>query len=162
MVLSLILAACGGGNGDDPVGAVKNLIKAMEKLDIKEGNKYVCKAQQMEDVGEDEAAMVEAFRVETNDMKYEEKSKDDDKAVISVSGKVALKIDEGKLKEALKKEAEAAGEEVSDEELTLIVGMFTAMSNEVEYAQDVEVIKEDGKWVVCDELTIMDEIAPDF
>jgi hypothetical protein len=163
LLLSLALAACGGGSSSGPVDAAKNLVKALEKLDIEEGNKYLCEAQQMDATEGADAAMLEAFEVKTSNMKYEEKSKDGDKAVVSISGKVSLEIDEDKLKELVKEEAAAAGEEVTDEELDFYVGMLTGMSGEqVEFEQDVEVVKEDGDWVVCDELTILDEVAPDF
>jgi hypothetical protein len=117
----------------------------------------------METAAEEEMAILEAFEFKTSDMKYEEKSKDDDKAVVTVSGKISLEINADKLKEAVKEQAEAAGEEVSDEDLDFFVDMFTSgMGDEVEFEEDLDVIKEDGKWVVCDELEVLDEVAPDF
>jgi hypothetical protein len=74
-----------------------------------------------------------------------------------------MEFDTDKLKEVFKKMAEAEGQEVSDEELDMIVGMVAGMgSQEVEFEQDVEVIKEDGNWVVCDELNMLDELDMGF
>jgi hypothetical protein len=170
LLLSLVLVACGGsGGGGGSVDAAKNLVKAMEKLDVEEGNKYLCAAQQtdasdmgleeLEAAGIDPDEFMEAFQIKTSDMKYDEKSQDGDKAVVSISGKVSVEFDTDKLKEVFKKVAEASGEEIPDDQLDMIVGMFTGMSGqEVEFAQDVEMVKEDGDWVVCDELNILDEL----
>jgi hypothetical protein len=174
LLLSLALAACGGGSDSSgPVDAAKNLVKALEKLDMEESNKYLCKAQQadMDELGLDELEamgidpdeLMDAFMIETSDMEYKEKDKDDDRATVSISGKIEMEFDTDKLKEVFKKMAEAEGQEVSDEELDMIVGMVAGMgSQEVEFEQDVEVIKEDGNWVVCDELNMLDELDMGF
>ena len=88
-------------------------------------------------------------------MKYEEKSKDGDKAVVHITGSMKLEFDTGKLKDFFRKAAEAAGETVTDEELDFIVEMMASTATqEEEIDDDLQLIKEDGKWVVCDDLAL--------
>ena len=177
LLFALILVACGGGgdSAGDPVGVVKNVVEAMGDLDIDEASKYICEARkadlpdmessfaEFEQMGLDPDEFMDAFNIKWGDMKYEEKSKGDDSAVVYVSGKVSIEFNTDKLKSFFKKAAEAEGEEVSDEDLDMVIGMFTAMGGqESSFEGDVDLIKEDGKWVVCDELDFLDEIDIGF
>ncbi len=177
LFLALVLVACGGGGTSDaPVDAVKNVVKAMEKLDVDEASKYFCNArkaeldntlasgfEQLEALGMDPDELLDAFKLEMKDMKYEEKSKDDDKAVVGVSGTLSLGFDTDKLRTFLKQAAEAGGETVTDEQLDFVVDMFTAMGGqEAPFDGEVELIKEDGDWVVCDDIDFLNAIDLGF
>ena len=168
-LLILVLAACGGGGGgDEPVDVAKNVMQAMGKMDFDEASKYFCEArksdlddalvsgfEELEAMGMDPDELLDAFILELSDMKYEEKSKDGDKAVVHVTGSMKLDFNSDKLKDFFKKAAEAAGETVTDEELDFIVEMIaSSAAQEEDLDEDLELIKEDGKWVVCDDLAL--------
>jgi hypothetical protein len=171
LLFALILAACGGGgdDGGDPVGAVKNVVKAMEKLDFEKASEYICEAEKgsLEEAlgGMEELAALgiepsDILKLTFKDMKYEEKSKGDDKAVVRVTGSIKMDIEGDKFKEVMKKAAEEAGETVTDEDLDFMVDMMASMlAQEIPMDGDAELIKEDGKWVVCGGLDFAD-IAP--
>jgi hypothetical protein len=168
---ALLLAACGGGGDSNaPTEVVKSVVDAMQTLDLEKASEYFCAEQKsqlnetldtgfedLEAMGMDPDELLEAFKLKMTDMKYEEKSKDGDKAVVHISGTMALEFDTDKLKSFFKQAAEAAGESVSDEELEFIVGIFEAMGGqEAPLDGDVALVKEDGKWLVCDELGFLD------
>jgi hypothetical protein len=163
VLLSLVLAACGGGGGGDgdPVDVTKNVVEAIEKLDIDEAKKYVCSQHQADlpdvgaefaELGIDPDEVGDIIQIEMSDMKYEEKSKDDDKAVVHVSGKVSFNVDVEKLKPIIKKAAEEQlGMELSDDMLDpMMESMVAEMGGEESFEGDVNLVKEDGKWLLCD------------
>jgi hypothetical protein len=68
-----------------------------------------------------------------------------------------LDFDTEKLREFFKEAAEAAGQPVSDEELDLVVNMFGAIAGqEAPVDGNVDLVKEDGEWMVCDDLDFLD------
>jgi len=175
LLFVLVLTACGGkSSGSDPVGVAKDFVKAMEKLDIEAASKLVCKERQadydvktafaeLEDMGMDPDELLGAIKLDMKDMKYEEKSIDGDNAVVHLTGNIAVDFDEDKLKSFLKKSAEAAGQTVTDADLDMMMGFFTAMGGqETPFDGDVQMVKEGGKWLICDELNFMDAVDLGF
>jgi hypothetical protein len=46
---------------------------------------------------------------------------------------------------------------VTDEQLDFVVGMFSSMAGqEIPIDGDIKVVKEDGKWLVCDDLGFLE------
>jgi hypothetical protein len=171
VVFVLILTACGGGGGSgEPAGVVEKVANAMQTLDIERVQEYMCSERkdalksdldsgfaELESMGLDPDELLDAFKIKMSDMKYEEKSAEGDKAVVHVSGTMAMEFDTEKLKSFLKKAAEASGEEVSDDQVDFMVNMFSGMSGqEAPIDGDVQLVKEDGKWVVCDDLAFLE------
>lgn len=167
----LILTACGGGDeAGKPVEVVKEVVAAMENLDVDAASEHFCEArrselqdamstgfEELEALGLDPDELLDAFKLQLKDMKYEEKSTEDDKAVVGIQGSMALDFDSEKLKSFLKKAGEASGESMTDEQLDFAVGMFSAIAGqEAPIDGEVELIKEDGEWVVCDELDFLE------
>jgi major membrane immunogen (membrane-anchored lipoprotein) len=168
LLLSLVLVACGGGDGgDEPVDVVKKAMQAVEKMDLDKAAEYVCEAQKEDftssfDLGSglagltgaelDPEKVLDAMTIKMEDMEYEETSKDDDKAVVHMKGTMTIEFDKDKFKDIVKEFAEASGEAVPDEaELDMILGMMEGMLGEgVPVDDDMSLIKEEGKWVICE------------
>lgn len=168
---TMLLSACGGGDGGDgPTAVVEKVVDAMQTLDVEKAAEYFCDAKkaeltegltegfaELEEMGLDADELLEAFKIKMTDMEYEEKSEEGDDAVVHVSGKMSLDFDSDKLKEFFKKAAEAAGQTVSDEELDFVITIFDSMAGqEAPLEGDVKLVKEDGAWLVCDDLDFLD------
>jgi hypothetical protein len=171
LALILILSACGGGgSGDSPEAVVESVVDAMSGMDIDAASEHFCEAQkdelnqtmteglgELEQMGMDPNELLDAINLEFDNMQYEEQSQTDDRAVVSVTGSMQLSFDTDKLRDFMRSAAEASGEEVTDEQLDFVVGMFTAMGGqEMPVDGEVELVKEDGKWVVCDDLGFLE------
>ncbi len=177
LLLSMVLAACGGDDdgGGDPTAAVKNFVKAMEKLDVKEASKYMCAAHkgdvpdleenfaEFAELGLDPQEILDAFEIKMTDMKYEEKSKDGDKAVVKVTGKMAYDIDADAMRSVFEKMLEEMGLPASDE---MLDGMMEEMMGDIGAESpidgDVNLVKEDGDWLVCDALDFLGDLDSGF
>ncbi len=168
---AILLAACGGGSeGDEPTAVVKEVVDAMQTLDVEAASENFCEEQkselnssldegfaELEALGLDPDELMDAFQLNFADLEYEERSQEGDEAVVHVSGTMSLEFDTERLKEFFRQASEASGQEVSDQELDFIVGIFETMSGqEAPLDGDVRLIKEDGEWVVCDELSFLE------
>jgi hypothetical protein len=168
---AMTLAACGGGGGgSQPTEVVEKVVSAMGTLDVQEARQYFCEEQKsaldetlntgfadLEAMGLNADELLSAFKLNMKDMKYEEVSKGDDSAVVHVSGNMSVDFDTEKLKEFLKKAMEASGQEVDEQGLDFMVGMFQSMSGqEAPIDGDVKMVKENGDWLVCDELNFLE------
>jgi hypothetical protein len=154
-----------------PVDVVRSLMDAVEQLDTETASEYFCAgyATQLEDelkdgFGESEAMgldlddLAAALKLEVRDVTYEEVGREDGQAVVRIVGSMKVEFDTEQLKAIVKAGAEAQGQTLSDEEVALFVTMFSAMATqEFPLDGDVELIKENGKWVVCDDLNLLGE-----
>lgn len=135
IVLSLVLTACGGGGGgDDPSKPVKDFFDAFAKQDADKAANAICK-QYREDV---KAGMEMIFgflamagedaKIEIVDLKMKVEDETDNEAyVVATSGTMKMTL---------------AGE-VQEEPLG-------------DPSERLKVIKEDGKWVICDDAFVAD------
>jgi hypothetical protein len=169
-VSAMVLSACGGGGGDGPTAVVEDVVDAMQSLDVEKASEYFCAEKkselsagleegfsELEAMGLNVDELLEAFKLEMKDMKYEEKSQEGDEAVVHVSGKMSIAFDADKLKEFLKKAMAASGQEVGDDELDFVVNLFESMAGqEAPVDGDITLVKEDGDWLVCDDLTFLE------
>ncbi len=113
MVLSLVVAGCGGGG---PVDGAKDFFNNMFS---EKGGEYLCKA-----AGSDAAigmAMLGAMgaKIDTGGMKFELVKEEGDKATVKISGKIKI-------------------------------SMLGQTEEEEIPAEEILMIKEDGKWKMCD------------
>jgi hypothetical protein len=155
----------------EPVDVVRSLMDAVEQLDTEAASEYLCAAQdiQFEDelkegFGESEAMgldpdeLMAALMLDVKDMTYEEVSRGDAQAVVHMAGSMKVEFDAEQLKAILKAGAEAQGQTLSDEQAALFITMFNAMATqEFPLEGDVELIVENGTWVVCDDLDLLGE-----
>ena len=163
IVMGVLLTACGGGSsGADPVGAVKDLMQAVQDKKFDTLGNLVCAAQKdaltktfdpsasLGGTGIDVKAMLDAMTISTSGVEYTKKSESGDNAVVAIKGNMTVKIDRAKFKPILQQILKAQGQDVSDEQLNqfmdLAAGQFESGQD---LSQDMVVVKENGKWVVC-------------
>ncbi len=84
LLVPTVLAACGGGS---PVDTVKDMVKAIEDEDADKMNDLACEKDD-NPFGDSEGA-----EMSFDDMKYEEKSKDGDKAEVKMTGTMKIKYE---------------------------------------------------------------------
>lgn len=134
MALSVILTACGGGGGggdDEIIKPVKEFLNGFEELDADKIADVTCK-QYKEDVEANMSSVFDLlklagddFKIEITDLKFKVQDKKDDSATVVITS--------GKMKMSM------AGE-TDEQNLAEIEG--------------TKVIKEDGKWVICDQAVV--------
>jgi hypothetical protein len=132
LVLSIALTACGGGDGDgdDPSKPVKDFFDAFADMDAGKAADAVCK-QYSADFEEGLEMIFSLFTMAGDDVKIEisglkmkvEDKKDNEAYVVATGGTMKISV----------------GGEVMDE---------SELGDDTER---LKVIKEDGKWVICDD-----------
>ena len=94
--------------------------------------------------------LLDAVKVDFQDIKATETSKAGDKATVHVTGKAVTSFDPAKMKEVLKKVMAAQGQPADD---ATINAAMTAMSSQLTQTQaldrDVNLVQEGGKWLIC-------------
>ena len=166
--LIISLAGCGGGigaaNQGDPSGAVKGAFEAAQSGGVAKLAEFACAAKKDEiagmfsgDVGglgalglnADE--VMGAMKMEFKDIQTTEKSRTGDNAVVNVKGTMTVTMDPAKMRELMKKAMEAQGQPVDD---AMLDGIMTSMAGSLSQSQpldeDVAVVQENGKWVICE------------
>jgi hypothetical protein len=172
LLLVLLLVACGGGAKapSQPTDTMKQVIQATQEMDLERVSELFCAERQgditqgleaslteLEQMGLDQNELLDAIQLKIANEKYETVSQSDNEAVVRVSGDMSLQFDAEKMRNFMKKAAEASGQTVSDEELDFMVSMFSAIGGqEAPIDAEVKLIKENNKWVVCDDLNFLD------
>jgi len=133
-MLALALAACGGGDGgEDVTKPVNDFFAAFEEMDAEKAAQAVC--EQHRDNVKTGLDLIFGFmamggedaKIEVVDLKLEAQDQTDDEAmVVATSGKIRITV---------------LGE-VQEEDI---------LDDSAESTEAIKVIKEDGKWVVCDD-----------
>ena len=165
IVMGILLTACGGssGSGADPVSAVKALMQAVQDKKFDQLSSLVCAAQKdaltktfdpsasLAGTGIDAKAMLDAMTISMSGVEYTQKSVTGDNAVVSLKGTMNIKIDRAKFTPILKQLLQAQGQTVTDD---MVNQMMDVAASSLEKGQDLStqdmvVVKENGKWVVC-------------
>lgn len=163
-----VAAAADGPSADDPVATVNALLDALVAKDFASVGDYVCAEERDEAVaqfdlaaqisaelgGLDAQVLLDGMTISTPDRAVTEVSNDGSTAVVSITGSIHIDVAEEAAREFVRQVLEAMDETVTDEMLDEYTPLFMAS---VETAQDltdpsVEVVLEDGLWLVCDEL----------
>ena len=164
--LAIALAACGGAApGSDPVGTVNAAFSAAESGGLTALTPFACAASkdnitglfgaggmdELTAAGIDPNELFAAMKIDFQDLKTTEKSRDGSTAVVQVTGKASMQIDDAKFREVMKKVLEAQGQAIPDAQLDQ---MLTAMSGSLTTTQDldeeVNLVNEGGKWLICE------------
>lgn len=165
--LAIALGACGGGapGGGDPVGTVNAAFSAAESGGFGALAAFACAAKkddvtglfgaggmdELTAAGIDPNALFAAMKIDFQDLKTTEKSRDGSTAVVQVTGKASMQIDDAKFKEIMKKVLEAQGQPVPDAQLDqMIAAMSGSLTTTQDIDEEVTVVNEGGKWLICD------------
>jgi hypothetical protein len=161
--LSVLLAACGGGAASDPVGVVKAVMQAMVDKKFDQIASMTCAAQQDkvkqtfnpagalgQTTGADAAKILDTMTISLQNPEYTKVSEEGDKAVVQLKGKLLIKFDKEKLTALLKDVLKAQGQNLTDEQFTAALDGLTGMMEQgQDMDQKLDVVKENGKWVIC-------------
>ena len=172
LVAALVsLAACssgpGGGGSNDPAGVVNQAIAAAESGGFGKLADYSCAANkddlakafgggagdlsQLTAAGINVDDVLSAMTVDFQDVTANETSKTASEATVHVKGKVAIKVDAAKMREFVKKILAMQSIQASDAMIdAALSGMASQMETTQDLDEDVHLIQENGKWVVCD------------
>lgn len=164
--LAIALAACGGAApGGDPVGTVNAAFSAAESGGLTALTPFACAASkdnitglfgaggtdQLTAAGIDPNELFAAMKIDFQDVKATEKSRDGSTAVVQVSGKAAVQIDEAKFREVMKKVLEAQGQSMPDAQLDqMIAAMSGSLTTTQDIDEEVTLVNEGGKWLICE------------
>jgi hypothetical protein len=163
IVMSALLTACGGGSATaDPAAVVKNAMQAVvdKKFDLLADLTCAAKRDEIKNAfnpagalaqtGMDPQKILEAmsFKLENGD--FSKVSETGDKAVVQMKGKMTISVDKEKFKVLIAEVAKAQGQELPVDQLDQVIDMVVGQLAEgTDIDQQVDVIKENGKWVMC-------------
>jgi hypothetical protein len=165
-VLIVGVAGCGGGiaNQSDPAGAVKAGLDATQSGGITKLADYTCAAKKGEianlfgaeslsnltAAGVDVNEVFGAVKFDFKDVQTSEVSRSGESAVVHLSGTMNVSIDEAKMRDVMKKVMEAQGQAIDDATLDMVIGaMTTQLAQPTPIDEDVTVVQEGGKWLIC-------------
>ncbi len=161
----LVLSACGaaGGGGSDPAGAVKAAFDATQAGGLAKLDDFACAAQkgkmaeafggvdQLSSAGVDLNSLMSAISIKFDNVATKESSRTDKEATVHVTGNMTTTVDPEKFKPILKQMLAANGQPADDATVqTVLAAMSSQLSNTQALNQDVKVVNEGGKWLICE------------
>jgi hypothetical protein len=162
----VIAVACGGGGGstNDPEGAVKAALSAASTGGVAKLTDFVCAAQKddpaslfgtgadsLKAAGIDPTEMFNAMSITVANLATTTKTKTDTAATVHVTGDSTVTVDTAKFKEIMKKVLAAQNKPTDDATLTLVMNaMSSQLSKTSKLDEDVDLVNEGGKWLLCD------------
>jgi hypothetical protein len=163
IVLSTLLAACGGGVASDPVGVAKAAMQAVVDEKFDQLAELTCAAQKDKvkqsfnlagafgASGVDAAKILDTMTISFQNPEYAKVSEEGDKAVVQIKGKMLIKFDREKLKPILKEVLKARGQQnTEDDVLNVQLDMIEIQSAQgQDMDEKVNIVKENGKWAFC-------------
>jgi hypothetical protein len=163
----LILAACGGGAGSDPVATIQEIFKLVESKQFARIADFACAASKDEATetfdfsramtdslgeGVDPQKILEAMSFKAANMEYIEVSRSADAAVVHVKGRLEIAVDANKFKaivvDILK--AQGLGEldpAVLEQATSGILAQFEGFGQDLDV--DMNLVNESGRWLIC-------------
>ena len=165
--IMIAVAACGGGgsNANEPTGAVTAALDAAKSGGLSKLADFACAAKKGdiaaafggEGLGELTALgispddLFNSMQMSFENVAATEKSRDGSTAVVHVTADMKISFDRTKFKDILKKIMEAQGQTLDDAALELMMGaMEGQLSQTQKMDEDITVVQEGGKWLICD------------
>ncbi len=165
----LVLGACSGGPAavaNDPSGVVNAALAAAQSGGLGKLTDFACAAHKNDiagafgggDLGSLTAAGVKpedifgAMTMSFSNVVTKEVSKTDTAATVHVTGDMKINIDKEKFKTIAKAMFTAQGLPADDATLnTMVDAMATQMSSTQKLDEDIAVVNEGGKWLICED-----------
>ncbi len=154
-------------SADDPVASVNGLLDALLAKDFAGIGAFVC-AEKREDVtedfdltqafagmaeGVDVQALIDALVLATPDRVVTLASNDGALALVDVVATMTITLEEEAAKVFIAQLLEGQGMEATDEMVTaLLPGLQAQFAEGEDLTDQVEVVLEEGRWLVCDDL----------
>ena len=168
-VLIVSLVGCsgglGGGSQSDPAGAVKSAMDAAQSGGLAKLADYTCAAKKNDfaslfggtgttgglgALGLTADDIAGAMKMEFKDIQTTETSKSGNNATVHVKGTMTITMDPTKMRDLMKKVMQAQGQPVDDATLNgIMTSMAGSMTTSQALDEDVAVVQENGKWVLC-------------
>ncbi len=166
-VIVVVLAACGGAGGatSDPASSVKAAFDAAASGGLAKLDDFACAAQKgklaeafggaagagpLESAGVNMTDMLNAMTVKFDNVTTTESSRTDTNATVHVTGNMTITVDPAKFKPILKAMMAAQGAPVDDATIdAAMTAMSSTLSKSQPLDQDVKVVNEGGKWLIC-------------
>lgn len=170
VMLAMALTACGGSSGGpaaDPVGAVNNLLNAVKAKQFTTIAPMICAAKRdslsqslnpMSALGSaapgvNVQSILDAMTIDYTGLSVTQVSQNGDSAVVAIKGQLAITIDPAKMKDVVKTILAAAGQPTDDATIQQMLPLMTsAMASTKAMDSQVNVVKENGAWLVCDSI----------
>jgi hypothetical protein len=164
----LSLAGCGGGaaNANEPAGAVSAALDAAESGGFAKVLDFTCAAKKNDvaglfggagglgslgALGVDPNSILDAMKMDFQDVKTTEKSKSGNNATVHVTGKMVMTFDATKMKAVMKQILAAQGQPADDAMVdAALAGMSSQLTQTQTLDEDIDVVNEGGKWLICD------------
>lgn len=167
VALALALGACSGGpggGGNDPAGAVTNALNAANGGGVAKLTEYACAAKKGDIAaafGGTDMSALEAAGVKADELmnavtftfanvKTTEVSKTDTAAKVHVTADMTVTFDREKMKTIFKTVLTSQGLPADDSTVEAALGAMGAqLSQTQKLDEDVDVVNEGGKWLIC-------------
>jgi hypothetical protein len=164
LAASLVVAACGGGSSGDPTATVKDFVSLVEQKQFDKIPDIACAAQkdamkeQFDIAGQlagslegvDAKSITDAMTIKFDNLEVKEVEKSAEKAKVSLKGTLKLSVDKAKMTDLLKKVLVTQGLPVDDATVaTMLDSMVGAFEQGEPVDSSVDLVVENGKWVVC-------------
>lgn len=150
---------------DTPTAAVDGILDALEAKDFSGVGPFIC-AELREDAlsaldisaalgelppGVDAAAFLDALTISLDGRSTALVREEGDTAAVAVTGTMRVAIDEAAAETFVRAVLEASGQPATDEMVAMTVPMLLELFAEgTDMSEELDVIREDGEWVVCD------------
>jgi hypothetical protein len=166
LLASVVLSACGGGSAGDPVATVKTVVQTIQDKKFDSLADYVCAekkdelAQQLDfrsslaGLGFDAQKLIDAMTFDMSGIQYAKASETGDKAVVTITGDMKMKVDRDKIRDVIVELIQAQGiAQVTDDMVNSMLDVMTAQfESGIDISSDVELVKEGGAWKVCSDI----------
>lgn len=166
LMAALVATSCsslpGGATSNDPVGAVNRVMQLITAKQFTQIAPAICAAKRDEIAGQldisqslasslpgvDANAILGAMTIAITDLQVNEVSRTGNTALVAVKGTMALTFDQARLREILAPVLEQQGLPASALDSTLA----TLSAQTLPIDSQVEVVNENGTWLVCGSL----------